>query len=162
MLSVLIITSYHEIEIMICQTENCENPTEGRTTFCASCNRINRKALKDSLKEKKVYTINKKTAKLASAEAVYLKERKSWIENKQCAVFPHLKATECHHMKGRGFGFADQWAKDRGITLLMDKRFWLPVSFDGHQWIGANDALAREKGFVLSRLENLDYEPEII
>jgi len=62
-------------------------------------------------------------------------------ENDKCAVYPHLKATQVHHKKGRIGG------------LLWDQRFFLPVSHQGHEYIHNNVEWANNKGFILSRLE---------
>lgn len=49
-----------------------------------------------------------------------------------CAVFPKLHAVDVHHSRGR-LG-----------PLLMDERFWIPVSRIGHVFIHDNRARARE------------------
>jgi hypothetical protein len=47
-----------------------------------------------------------------------------------------LIATQCHHSRGR-----------RG-TLLLEKRYWIPVSAEGHSWIDRNPKQARELGLL--------------
>lgn len=64
----------------------------------------------------------------------------SKAENMFCAVYPSIPATQIHHMRGRG-------------KYLNDVSTWLAVSDIGHNWIEANPALARERGFTMSRLE---------
>lgn len=61
-------------------------------------------------------------------------------ENMFCAVYHSIPATQIHHMRGRG-------------KYLNDISTWLAVSDVGHEWIEANPALSREKGFTMSRLE---------
>lgn len=56
--------------------------------------------------------------------------------NPRCAVFPKLGATQIHHRRGRAG------------KLLLDERFWIPVSADGQMWIHANPAAARERGLL--------------
>ncbi len=51
-------------------------------------------------------------------------------------------ATEVHHLRGRGEYF-----------LRTDT--WLPVCSNCHHWCHDNDAEAREKGLLLSRLEKI-------
>ena len=80
----------------------------------------------------------------------YTVERREWLIGKKCAVFPDQNATQCHHMMGR-VGYADQWAKDNGISLYLDKRFWLPVSMEGHRKIEENHVWAKQMGFSISR-----------
>lgn len=74
--------------------------------------------------------------------------------NKFCRVFPGKLATEVHHKKGRN-GYADKWAKDNDIPLLIDKRYFLPVSRDGHNKIEKNPDWAYALGYSQSRLEIL-------
>lgn len=45
-------------------------------------------------------------------------------------------ATQCHHYRGR-----------RGV-LLLDKRFWIPVSASGHLWIENNRKIAQSLGLL--------------
>lgn len=138
----------------MCQlSPECTNPVE-RNGSCASCNRAKRKAEALALKPKKEYTrIKPATDKLAKARIAYKKRRDVWIVGKRCAVYPHLNATQCHHKISREHNqFADQWARDRNISLLHDERFWLPVSDEGHDWINNNTELALELGFSELRL----------
>ena len=53
-----------------------------------------------------------------------------------CAVDPERKSVEAHHMRGR-LG-----------ELLLDQRFWLPVSAEGHRWIHEHPAAARQNGWL--------------
>lgn len=120
---------------------------------CASCKRLDRKvntlALKPA-KEKK--PISKVSGKMAKELEIYVQKKTAWLKGKRCAVYPQLPAIEVHHMKGR-VGYADQWAEDNRTPLLIDLRFWLPVSRPGHNAIENNPLWATEMGFSLSRLE---------
>ncbi len=80
--------------------------------------------------------------KRAEQLKVYSEKRKEFlkkVENKFCAVFPHLLATEVHHKKGK-IG-----------ELLNDTRYWLAVSRVGHIKIEEQPKWAYEKGFSLLR-----------
>ncbi len=62
-------------------------------------------------------------------------------QNKFCVVslilrWGQLKATDVHHQRGRA------------NALLLDERFWLPVSRRGHDWINRNPAAAKLLGLV--------------
>lgn len=46
------------------------------------------------------------------------------------------KITEVHHMRGRVSG------------LLLDQRFWIAVSKQGHRWIHANVKESRKRGWI--------------
>jgi hypothetical protein len=65
-------------------------------------------------------------------------------ENMWCkamlAINGHMKrATQCHHSRGRSG------------ALLLDKRFWMPVSDAGHRWIHENVGKARELGLICEK-----------
>lgn len=124
--------------------------TEGRTEFCASCNRLNRKVDTLPMIEDKepVKKVSENQGKLL---AKYNARRKVWIRGKKCAVFKGLPATECHHMAGR-IGYADEWAREKEIPLLLDERFWLPVSEQGHRKITDNPKWASENKFSFLRV----------
>lgn len=88
---------------------------------------------------------SKRLSQLSSKQrarlALYRKQRAIFLERRQCAVFPKIRATEIHHVRGR-LG-----------TLLLDERFWLPVSRRGHQWIDANRRAAQERGWLAQKGE---------
>lgn len=127
---------------MTCSIPDCDNLAE-RNGICATHNREQRKAIKESLKpNKKPVRIRDVSVKMREALKEYSKEAKQFIiENPQCAVFPHLPSTEVHHMKGRAT-----------IELLLDQRYWRAVSREGHVKIEMNPEWAKEMGFSLSRL----------
>jgi len=89
---------------------------------------------------------------MAKALREYSRKKQNWIKGKRCAVIPHLPATDIHHMKGR-VGYADQWARDNDVPLLIDERHWLPVSRAGHMRIEENPAWARKMGYSENRSE---------
>lgn len=140
-----------------------ENQREGGD--CGSCKRRKRKEINQEEGQLAVIEAKKMAARMgkkliaqvsekqAEANAEYYQKKQAWIKGKRCAVYPELMAKDVHHMLGRDINcYADDWARENGINLLMDERFWLPVSRKGHWWIGDNDAAAREKGWVLDRL----------
>lgn len=71
-------------------------------------------------------------------------------ENNVCPVTKQ-ETTDIHHKMGR-VGFADQWARINNVPLLLDTRFWLAVSRDGHRQIEENPNWAKEMGYSLNRL----------
>jgi len=72
--------------------------------------------------------------------------------DKECPVKlrPITMDDDVHHRKGR-IGFADQWARDNDISLLIDVRFFLAVSREGHIWIEHNREEAEKLGYTLTR-----------
>lgn len=79
----------------------------------------------------------------------YYKLRKPFLEGKRCAVFPHLTATDVHHVRGRAG------------SLLLDTRYWLPVSRAGHYWIDTHRNEARARGWLakLGEWNRVDRSP---
>ncbi len=146
----------------LCGIANCENYAMSNLDVCDTHRRELRKA--ERLKnqpEKKRKAIPKFSKKRKDENVIYSERRILFLEGQTCAVFPDLPAVEVHHRKGRQ-GFADGWAKRSGISLLLDMRWWLAVSSEGHRYIGDHPQEAMDRGWSLSRLENLDQEKEII
>lgn len=86
--------------------------------------------------------IRRRSAKMRGQMDIY-RERKAAFLKKHpwCAVVPHdgrqrNRATEIHHTRGRAG------------TLLLDERYWLPVSASGHDFIHDNPKLARDLGYL--------------
>lgn len=133
---------------------------------CASCEHQARRLAR--MKEKKAasdakriqrmkdsprrYTpIAKVSKKQLTAVRQYLQDRGPWLEGKMCRCKGcYQKAVECHHMKGRK-GYADQWARDNGIKLINDKRFWFPACSLCHKRITDDSGWALENGYSFKR-----------
>lgn len=115
------------------------------------------KAFRKSIEPKKLPKKMSDKQKVKNKE--YSEARKEWLIGKKCVVFPEKDATTCHHGKGR-IGYADDWARQRGITLLMDKRYWVPASMEGHEYIERNPDTAKREGWSWSRHEILDQDKE--
>lgn len=75
--------------------------------------------------------------KLAAAKRAYNDRVKVWLKGKRCAVYNQLRATQVHHQRGR-VG-----------RLLMDERFWIPVSESAHALIHSNMEWARQTDALL-------------
>lgn len=92
-------------------------------------------------KKAKSKVIAKRSDKGKAEDLVYAAKRLKFLKlNTKCVVFPLLASNQIHHKAGR-----------LGKNYL-DESTWLAVSFEGHNWIHNNDALAREKGWLLSRI----------
>lgn len=62
----------------------------------------------------------------------YAKLKKEFLaKHKKCAIWPHKKATDLHHSKGR-----------RG-KLLLDQRYWIPLCREMHSWVHSHPGEAR-------------------
>lgn len=116
-----------------CKVPGCGKRTEGKTGLCASHNRAIRKIITTPIK--------KVGDKLKKDLTAYAESRRVFLQkNPHCAVYPHLKATTIHHKKGR-LG-----------KLLLDQKYWLAVSMQGHVYIELHPVEAKLKGWSVSRL----------
>lgn len=131
---------------------NCGNPKIEAFGLCASCAAQARKEARMNSKPKKVYRIPRMSPKRTIEAKDYEIKKRAFLKGKVCPVHPALKCEDVHHQKGR-IGFADQWARDNGVTLLMDERFWLACSRKGHIKIERFPKWARENGYSLPRNE---------
>lgn len=135
--------------------DGCDNYCEGNTDYCGTHNFMKRKMERIAKKEVKQFKpIKKRSQNMTIIMEEYNRRRPGFLYKKRCAVFPHLKATEIHHQKGRE-GYADDYARENDIPLILDERYWLPVSSDGHKKITDNPDWARENGFSFLRLEKI-------
>jgi len=102
-------------------------------------------------KEKK--PINKVSAKRKEENAEYKPLREQFLYfNKVCPITGG-KTEDIHHKMGR-IGFADDFAREENIPLLLDERFWLAVSREGHIKIENNPEWAYEQGYSVKRNTN--------
>lgn len=100
--------------------------------------------------------IRKRSLKGQVLDKKYSRIRKEFLslpENKICPV-ENKPAIEIHHKMGKE-GFADVWARQNNIPLLIDVRFFLAVSRDGHNKIEANPKWAKENGYSIKRVINI-------
>jgi hypothetical protein len=140
---------------------NCGNPhVENKDTgLCATCGALERKAarLKMPADSEPIKRVSDNQSKLL---AKYNAKRKSWIRGKKCAVFPSQNATQVHHMLGR-VGYADEWARENDVPLLLDERFWLPVSDEGHKKITENPVWAWENQYSFKRITDPIFRKDV-
>jgi len=106
--------------------------------------------LKRTQLKRKPVKIKRFSAKRQKEESIYSREGPKFLEGKTCPITGG-PAEQIHHKKGRR-GYADEWARQNGITLLNDKRFWLAVSCEGHTMIENNPEWAYEMGYSIKRI----------
>ena len=115
-----------------------------RLKLCKSC-AMKHNAQTTTNQPKKVTIIPKRSKKRSKQERAYIAANKVFLmleRNKFCPVMAKLKnatvrATEVHHVQGRE------------NEMLLDQKFWLAVSREGHQWIHNNPEIAREEGWMI-------------
>jgi hypothetical protein len=90
--------------IRICElTPGCENPCEGSTNGCASCNHEARKAERFAKKTKVIRAVTKVTQKRATQLQEYYALKAEYLEANPCCSIEgcYLKAVDVHHEGGR-------------------------------------------------------------
>lgn len=114
---------------------------------CKLC--LAKKPQRATKKQKPIRKVSAKQEKLDKKYSILRVEFLSLPENQICPV-TKLPATEVHHVKGRK-GYADDWARENNIPLIIDVRFFLAVSRLGHDKIENNPEWARENGYSILR-----------
>lgn len=144
--------------------EGCESSCEGSTDFCATHNRMRRKMEKDSLvaeQKRKAILSRPKVArkppkkvsdKRAEENVILAKLVKQFLHGRWCAKHGrNCIPTTVHHAKGR-IGYADDWARENEVPLLLDVRFFVALCFDAHRYAEENPEKAKEEGLSFDRL----------
>jgi hypothetical protein len=132
----------------------CGKRSEGSTGLCATHNKLKRRVanIKEPADVKPIKKVSDAMALMLSRYAV---KKKKWIKGKKCAVLKNVPATDVHHSAGRGIDtYYDEWAEQNGIPLLLDERWWIPVSREGHTEIELRPEWAKLNGYSESRLVN--------
>jgi hypothetical protein len=122
--------------------------------LCATCNKLYRKTRQVKALEP-APAIKKRSDIMTRMMAIYRPKAAKFLVGKMCAVFPKEKATEVHHMYSRSINdFADEWAVENNMPYLLDERFWLHTSSEGHKKITENSAWAWEMGYSFKRVSD--------
>jgi hypothetical protein len=142
-----------------CEYHGCRKEFKKRKTtdkYCSSKCEIDDKGYPE---KKPPISIPKKSKNKQVADLKYIVVRKEFLgkpENQICPVTGQ-PTVEVHHQSGRRHDqYADEWARQNNVCLLIDVRFFLAVSREGHDWIEANPNEAKELGYSVSRLEKKD------
>lgn len=143
-----------------CAKEDCENefiPRNLGQKHCSpKCMYADQKPKRKRIVTRTTTQVFGTSKKQSSLDAKYSRERKAFLalpENRVCKI-TGLPTNEVHHAKGRR-GYADQWAKDNDVPLLLDKRFWKAVHHDAHEVIEKNPKWAKKHGYSYDRLETV-------
>lgn len=140
------------IKEKVCSQNDCENTFfqfNSLEKYCsAECKMKDCKPI-EKKQRKRICQVSKKQQKLNLKYSKIRKEFLSQPENKYCPVFG-FRTSEIHHTKGR-VGYADDWARQFDVPLMIDERFFLAVSRKGHQRIELNPEWAKQKGYSLNR-----------
>lgn len=100
-------------------------------------------------KPKKIPQFSKKRQEL---NKVYSEKRKIFLskENNKICPITNMQTTDIHHKKGR-IGYADEYAIINDIPLLLDERFWVALSREGHRFVEDNTEWAKLNGYSVDR-----------
>ena len=135
----------NEVKLKVCADKDCNNQFKQYNSlvkYCSSvCSNRNRKP---DLKLKSLYKIPKVSDKRKVENAKYLVLRIEFLgkpENQKCPI-TGKPTTDVHHSKGR-IG-----------SLLLDTRYWIALSREGHKQVEENPGWAKENGYSLNRLSN--------
>jgi len=107
------------------------------------CDKCKKERKIPNLQLKSIYKPIKKVSDKRKIEnAKYLVLRIEFLgkpENQKCPIIGK-PTTDVHHMKGR-IG-----------SLLLDTRYWVALSREGHKFVEENPEWAKENGYSLNRL----------
>lgn len=138
-----------------CRNEGCDNTfTPFRTTdkYCSyNCAKSNEKP-----KKRKFTPIRQVSKKQGSINRQYSKDRKVFLskpENKKCFIDGcNREGNTVEHTKGRGHGYFDDWAEQKGICKTLDQRYWKPCCIQHNLELERNSKLSKK--YQLSKLHN--------
>ena len=102
---------------------------------------------KKLMPERKPRKLRRRSIAMSKRMKEYAKLKEQFLQdNPQCQVFPWIcecnqfrPATQIHHIRGRAG------------SLLLDTRFWMAVSQEGHEFIHKNPELARKHGYLCAK-----------
>lgn len=136
------------------ETDNASAPTSGATS-ARKYRVISRKKDAANISRQRVSSSSNKSSKPSSKtiarkkpirrrsksrQAIigrYMELRQEFLEQHPlCAVYPNRRSTDIHHIRGRAG------------NLMLDTRFWLAVSRQGHNRIHTEPEWARRHGFL--------------
>ena len=144
---------------MTCQHhEGCHRPIENRDTgLCASHNKEARKPVKEQKPRK---ALKPKSDKRKNLDKIYSEIRRIHLEqHPNCGVCGLPASDSIHHMRGRE-GYADDYARENDIPLLIDDRFFLSIhsynihprfGVSCHRWVEDHPEQAKQMEFSYKR-----------
>jgi hypothetical protein len=136
-----------------CADAQCSNefsPYNSLQKYCSyQCTVKNQK----QKPKKQIKRISKFSPKRKKENALYLKKRILFLEkpeNKICFIDNcERTSTTIEHRMGRE-GYADDWARQNGITLYLDERYWAGCCFDHNLQLENDPELSKK--YQLSKL----------
>lgn len=147
-----------KIKPKICKLEGCNNefvPFNSLQRACSPQHERRLQQLKKKAVNKKAKPVNKISKKQKVLNAKYIVARAEFLakpENKICFIDGcNKKADTVEHRKGRK-GYADDYAKQNDIPLIIDERFFAPCCNAHNLELENNPELSRQ--YQLSKLHD--------
>ena len=130
-----------------CQNEGCGKlfmPFRSTDKYCSfECAKANQKP-----KERKYTSIRKVSKKQGAIMRQYTVDRKAFLarpENQVCFIDGcNSKATTIEHTRGRGHGYFDKEAEEKGICKTLDQRYWKPCCIKHNLELERNPELSKK------------------
>lgn len=141
-----------KIKNKTCRNPDCKKSFRPYSSFDKYCSWECQKKSEKKKIPKKSKAIPKISKKQSDMLLKYKKIRNEFLsrpENKYCPV-TGMRATEVHHKMGK-IGYADEWAREFDVPLLIDERYFLAVSRTGHNRIELNPEWAKENNYSETR-----------
>lgn len=111
------------------------------------CNTFNPQPKPEKVIKQKAGQISKQSDKRKVEQKEYSFARKEFLslpENSECFIEScKRKANTIDHIMGRE-GYADKWARDNGISLLLDERYWRPCCLQHNLELENNSELSKK------------------
>jgi len=129
-----------------CKNPSCQKPFKQYNSlqrYCSSACQISQRG-----KPKKIKQVSDKRKE---DNEIYSVMRKQFLEKFPICFIENCRkpATTIEHRSGRT-GYADDWARDNGITLFLDIRFWAPCCLEHNLELENNTELSKK--YQLSRI----------
>lgn len=138
------------MECVNCGSSKIENRD---LMLCSSCAHALRKAERMQAPKDQA-PIAKVSESMGKQLNQYAAKKAKWVKGKKCAAkFPH----DCNggltvqHMCGR-VGYADEWARENEMPLLLDVRFWMPLCLNAHVYVNDHPKWASENSYTFLRV----------
>lgn len=132
---------------------HCDSTKIEANGLCASCAHSLRKAMRMNAPKEKA-PLPRISESMSKSLTTYSAIKAKWIKGKKCAAkFPHecIGDLTVQHMSGK-IGYADEWARENEVPLLLDVRFWMPLCLNAHIYVNEHPKWSCENGYAFLRV----------
>jgi len=133
-----------------CANKECGTEFKAYTTLDKYCSPTCYLLCSKTKSKKYPKPIPKVSQKMKIELLQYSADRTIFLAGKTCFIDGcNKKANTIEHTRGRK-GFADEWARDNKVSLLLDKRFWQPCCIEHNLELENNPELSKQ--YQLSKI----------